>query len=316
MEPNRNRQVIVTGATGLIGQKLIERLTKRGDQAIAFVRNPERDRQRAPGASRYVEWSVSKESGEWRQVLQEADAVVNLAGAPIAERWTDEQKEKIYNSRIAGTRHLVEAMGELDRKPSVLVNGSAVGYYGASTTEVVNELSPSGDDFMARVCSDWEAEALRAEGEGVRVALIRIGIVLSPDGGALAKLLTPFRLFVGGTLGSGDQPWPWVHIDDLLDLILYALDNQQLQGPLLAVAPEQISNWQFSKALGHVLHRPSIFPLPPFILRMMLGEGAVAILSGQRVWPERTLNSGFDFNWKSVEEALRNLVGEKKLRDR
>ena len=308
MEQNRNRKIIVTGATGLIGSKLVARLAGRGDEVIAFVRNPARDRARVPQADRYVEWHARHVGGEWREAIDGADGIINLAGAPIAERWTDERKQKIYDSRVLGTRHLVEAIAGADRKPAVLVNGSAVGYYGASTSEVVNEFSPSGDDFMGHVCKDWEDEALRAEEHGTRVAVIRTGIVLSPDGGALAKLLPPFKWFVGGPFGSGDQPWPWVHIDDLLDLMLFALDNETVRGPLIGAAPDGITNREFSKALGRVLGRPAILPVPPFVLRLILGKGAVTVLCGQRVWPERTLKSGFDFTWKDIEGGLRDLL--------
>ena len=316
MELKQNRTIIITGATGLIGSKLAARLTDRGERVIAFVRHPERDKQRVPKASHYVKWEAGMHEGEWKEAIDDADALINLAGAPIAARWTDEHKQKVYNSRVLGTRHLVEAVMEAERGPSVLVNGSAVGYYGASALNHVDEASPPGDDFMGRVCADWEAEAVKAAREGVRVALIRTGIVLSPDGGALEKIVPPFRLFVGGPFGSGNQPWPWIHIDDLINLFLFALDNEKVEGPLIGAAPDDVTNKEFSKALGRVLGRPSFFHVPEFVLRLVLGEGAVTVLNGQRVIPRKTIESGFEFTWSGVEEALSDLLDKKKIVDR
>ena len=312
MEPQSNRRIVITGATGLIGKKLIDRLALLGNHTIAFVRNPERDRVRVPNASEYVSWNAMQAEGAWGASIEGVDAVINLAGAPIAQKWTPEWKDSIRDSRVLGTRHLVQAIANSEKKPSVLINGSAVGYYGSSAYQAVDESSPAGDDFMAEVCSAWEAEAFKGEEHGLRVATVRTGIVLSPDGGALAKMILPFRMFVGGPFGSGEQPWPWIHIDDVLDIILFILDNPEISGPVIGSAPEQISNADFCQTLGRVLHRPSLFHVPKFILRLILGEGAVTVLSGQRVIPQKLMKSGYNFRWNSAQEALSDLLTKKK----
>lgn len=309
MEARTNKRIVVTGATGLIGRELIQRMAERGDYVIAFVRNPEDDRTKSPAAAEYVEWSADMREGVWREKIDGADVVVNLAGAPIAQRWTDDVKRAIYDSRILGTRHIVEAIAAAKVRPGVLVNGSAVGFYGASAPNPVTEASPAGNDFLARLCVDWEYEAMRAGDLGVRTVTLRTGVVLDPEGGALQSLLTPFQLFVGGPIGSGSQPWPWIHREDELGLLLHAVDNPAVSGPLNGAAPQQINNRQFSTALGKALGRPSIFPVPPFFLRILFGEGAVALTAGQKVLPEKAQKTGYVFRWLEIGPALEDLVG-------
>lgn len=308
MAEKRSQRIIITGATGLIGSKLVRCLAERGDYVIVFSRDPERARRELPEASEHIRWSASMVDGQWVEAVAEADAVINLAGAPIAARWTSEHKKAIQESRINGTRCLVEAMGRAKRAPGVLVNASAVGYYGAMVNQPVTENSPAGSDFLATLCIAWETEARRAEAFGVRVVTVRTGIVLDPNEGALAQMLTPFKFFVGGPIGSGQQPFPWIHIDDEAGIFLWALDNAEVRGPINAVAPGIVSNLQFSRALGSVLHRPSLVPVPKFALSLLFGEGAIAISGGQQVVPERTTTLGYRFTHTDVEEALRDIL--------
>ena len=246
--------------------------------------------------------------GEWMEKINGADGIVHLAGAPIAKRWTEEWKTIVRDSRVLGTRHIVDAIEQASMKPDVLVHGSAVGYYGALVQEAVTEDAPPGNDFMGTLCYEWEEEALRAESLGVRVARIRTGIVLDPEGGALKELLPPFRFFVGGPMGSGEQPWPWIHRDDEIGILLHALDHPTVSGPFNAVSPHSINNRQFSKALGRALGRPAIIPVPHFVLKLMLGEGSVTVTGGQNAVPERTAQSGYTFQYTSVDKALKNLL--------
>jgi uncharacterized protein (TIGR01777 family) len=299
--------VVVTGATGLIGGELVSRLADRGDHVIAFVRNLERGRYDLPKAAEHILWSDSMPDGPWTDAVARADAIVNLAGAPIATRWTEARKHAMYASRIDGTRHIVEAIARADTRPRVLVNGSAVGYYGIAPAGRLDESSPAGTDFPARICIDWECVASTAEASGCRVVLVRTGLVLDRREGVLAKLLLPFRFFVGGPLGSGRQPFPWIHLDDEIGIILWALDSDTVRGPVNATAPGIVSNREFSRELGKRLGRPSALPVPPFALRLLFRGGADPILGGQWAEPKRALELGYRFRHPDLPEALRSL---------
>jgi hypothetical protein len=235
-----------------------------------------------------------------------ADVVINLAGAPVAQRWTNSHKVAIRYSRVELTRALLERIAQLEKKPVAYVSASAVGYYGTSLTETFIETSSPGTDFLARVCLDWEREANRATELGMRVAIVRTGVVLGPDGGALPMMLPAFRFGLGGKLASGKQWMSWIHIEDLIDAYLHAIDGTD--GALNATAPEPVTNAEFTHVLGEVLRRPTVFPVPELALKALFGEGAMILSEGQRVLPERTLASGYRFRYPDLEPALRSLL--------
>lgn len=307
MEDGKKR-IVMTGATGLIGRKLAVCLMERGDEVILLGRNIESLRSAVPGAADYLLWSGTMSDGPWASAIDGAYGVINLAGAPVASRWSDEQRKRIHDSRVLGTRNIVNAIARASHKPPVLINGSAVGYYGTSEKELFTERSGAGDDFLAKICLQWEEEAKRAEELGVRVVLLRTGIVLDPDGGALGKLLPTFKLFLGGTLGDGKQWFPWIHRDDELGMILWALDNEKVNGAINGAAPGIVTNREFSDVLGEVLHRPALFPVPEFALKLVFGDGAAALTKGQHVVAERARQLGYRFLHPELREALVDLL--------
>jgi len=306
---SHRRRIVLAGATGLIGSELTEKLAEQGDEVIALVRDPDAGRRKAPGAARYLRWSSSTKEGEWRDAIDGADAVINLAGATVATRWTEQQKRRIVESRVQSTRYIVDAIGNAGIRPRVLINASAVGYYGTSDSATFTEDSLSGKDFLGETCRKWEEEAERAREFGLRVVLLRTGIVLDPAGGALGKLLPTFRLGLGGPLGSGGQWFPWIHMEDEIGIILMGLDDERIDGPLNAAAPGIVTNREFSIALGKTLHRPSFFAVPAFVLKLVFGGAATTLLEGQHVIPERTVKLGYRFRHPQLDEALRDLLG-------
>jgi uncharacterized protein (TIGR01777 family) len=240
--------------------------------------------------------------------LAGTDAVIHLAGEPVAQRWNADVKRRIRKSRSTGTRHLVQAIGKLDRPPRVLVSASASGYYGDRGEEVLTETSAAGSDFLAEICQEWEREAGAVEALGVRVAIIRTGLVLGKDGGALKQMLTPFRLGVGGRLGSGQQWMPWIHVDDLIEMFVFALDSG-VTGPLNGAAPQPIRNVEFTAELARTLHRPAIFPVPRFALNLMFGEMAGIVFASQRMVPKAAEVAGFRFKFVELRAAFVDLLG-------
>ena len=310
--------IVITGATGIIGTELALKLISSGRSVVVFARNTAAAVAKIPGAAGYVRWDADMSSGEWAGALEGAHAVVHLAGKPLLEggRWTEEHKAACYDSRIKGTRTLVTAMAGLEKKPEVFVSSSAIGYYGAfeqceDTGDLV-ESAPAGTDFLAKICHDWEVEALPAGKLGVRVVLLRTGIVLSTRSGMLQKMMTPFSYFVGGPVGTGKQCISWIHLDDEIAVILQALDNPGWRGPVNAVSPEPITMSGFASELGVVMGRPSLFPVPKFVVQLIMGEGADYAVKGQKVVPGFLQEHGFRFAWPKLHDALADLVGNGK----
>ena len=304
-------KVAIAGATGFVGSRLVEKLQAAGHQAVVLSRDAARARRVFP-ASAYPNLEVvaytPAESGDWQNSIAGTGGVVNLAGVPIAEeRWTAARQQAIMDSRKLTTAKLVEAIANANPKPSVLVSASAIGYYGTSETAEFDENSPAGDDFLAAVCKDWESAAQPVKNAGTRLAILRFGIVLGM-GGALAKMLPPFKLFAGGPIGTGKQWFSWVHRDDVVNLILYALENPQVEGVLNATAPNPVRMSELCETLGAVLQRPSWLPVPAFALELLLGDGAKVVLEGQKVLPKQTLATGFQYQYPNLKLALEEIL--------
>lgn len=298
-------KALVTGATGFVGPRLLRLL----DKPVVLTRNPERARQSVGHlAGRIVRWDPQAGPPP-AEAFADVDAVLHLAGESVAEgRWTAAQKARIRDSRVIGTRHLVAGIAAAARKPAVLVSASAVGYYGDRGDEELVESAAPADDFLGRVCVEWEREALAAEASGVRVVTARTGIVLGAGGGALGKMLTPFRLGLGGPLGSGRQWMPWIHVADLARLYVHAAEQAAIRGPMNSVAPNPVRNSEFTRALGRQLHRPAFMPAPYIGLRILFGEFAQVLFASQRVIPRVALESGFEFKYPEIAAALREIL--------
>jgi uncharacterized protein len=304
-------KVVVTGATGFVGSCLVDRLHKVGYRVLVLTRNTTSARKVFPPEAfpnvEIIAYTPTV-SGAWQDAVAGSDGVVNLAGEPIAEeRWTPAHKQEILNSRQLGTQKIVEAIRNANPKPTVLVNASAIGYYGVSETATFDETSPAGNDFLSQVCQAWEAEANKVKEAGVRLVILRLGIVLG-QGGALAKMITPFKLFAGGPIGSGRQWFSWIHLDDLVELILQALTKSEMEGVYNATAPHPVRMADLSQAMGQVMHRPSWLPVPAFALEALLGDGAKVVLEGQQVIPKRTLASGFEYKYHHLQPALQEIL--------
>jgi uncharacterized protein (TIGR01777 family) len=299
-------KIVVAGGTGFLGRPLTERLVSKGHQVVVLTREAA-----SQEPARAVVWSPDGSVGAWANEIDGADAVVNLAGEPIAgRRWSADHKQQIRDSRIRATRSLAAAIGRASQPPSVFVSGSAVGYYGPLGDEWVVEATPPGSDFLAQVCHQWEAEATRAASSRTRVVRVRTGLVLERDGGALPPMLPPFKFGIGGPAGSGRQYWPWIHRSDWIDLVWWAIRTDTVEGPLNATAPEPVRNAEFARALGRALGRPSFMPAPAFALRLILGEMADALLlSGQRASPAKAGALGFSFTYEQVDDALAAIFG-------
>jgi len=304
-------KIIVTGSTGLIGSSLVNRLLADGHSVTRFVRTATKNPE--PQGVRSVAWDIDEGKINDAEIGAH-DAVIHLAGEAVAEgRWTTEKKQRIRDSRVAGTRLIAEAIARVEPRPRVFVSASAIGFYGNRADEILDETSAPGTGFLAGVCREWEAAGTAARGAGVRTVHPRIGIVLSTEGGALAKLLTPFRLGAGGQLGDGKQFMSWIALDDMIAGLVFALENESVAGAVNFVAPNPVTNAEFTHTLGGVLQRPTLFTVPKFAARLAFGEMADAVLlAGQRVMPERLQQAGYEFKYTQLEAALRHLLDEKK----
>ena len=298
-------KVLITGGLGFVGTQLSIRLLERGYQVTVVDRSPE-PHAFTPREVNYIAGD-STLKGAWQEEVAHQDGVINLAGFSIFGRWNDKTKKLIYDSRILTTRNVVEAMPP--KKGSVLCSTSAVGYYGFRNDEEITEEGSPGDDFLARVCVDWENEANNAADKGVRVAITRFGIVLGKTGGALGQMIPAFKKFVGGPLGSGNQWFSWIHMEDLLNAFIFVFENQEIRGPVNFCSPYPVRNRDLAKALGKILSRPSFLTTPGFMLRLVLGEFGSVLLEGQRVVPAKLLKNGFSFSYPDITGALKDVVG-------
>jgi len=302
--------VAVTGATGTIGRAVVAALRERGDEPVALSRDPDRAREVLGADVEAVAWPEPKSSPPPMEALRDCDGVIHLLGENVAQRWTDDAKREIRDSRVLGTRNLVAALRETGPRMRVLVSQSASGWYGARGNEPVDETQPVAADFLAQVVRDWEAEARAADEEaGLRVVLARTGVVLSPDGGALEKMLPFFKAGVGGPVAGGKQYVPWVHLDDVVGALLFCLDDEGAEGPVNVAAPHPVTNRELSKSLGRVLHRPAFAPVPGFAVKVLYGEMASIVTTGARVVPSRLEQLGYEFRQPDLEPALRDATG-------
>lgn len=296
-------KILITGASGLLGENLQKSFLAKGHELLLATRHkPKKDNQ--------IYWNIEKGfRDEDFARLEMLDAVVHLAGETITGRWSEEKKKKIRDSRVFGTRSLVDAFAKLANKPKVFVSASAVGFYGDRNDEELTESSAAGDTFLAKVCTEWETEARRAEDLGIRTVLVRTGIVLAKEGGALGQMLTPFKFGVGGVVGSGKQWMSWISLEDEIEIFNFALENESVRGAINATAPNPVTNEEFTKTLGEVISRPTILPLPEFAVKLVFGEmGDALLLDSTKVLPKRLKDYGFNFKFENLKDALEDAV--------
>jgi uncharacterized protein len=303
------KKIIISGATGLIGKKLIAVLSEKGYSITVLSRNKNSAKRILGDKADIMEWDYTKPSDDIVEVINGSFSIINLSGASIAgKRWNEEYKKVIYDSRVLTAKKITEAISKCNSKPDSFISSSASGYYGLDGEESMTEDSPSGNDYLAKVCNDWESSAMEAEKYGVRAVCVRIAVVLDKNEGALLKLIRPFKFFIGGHLGNGKQWFPWIHIDDLVNLFIFSLENPGIKGGLNGAAPEQTRNKDFCKILGKVMGRPGLFPVPGFALKIAIGEFATYLLTGRKIFPEKALRNGFKFKYDNLESALTNIL--------
>lgn len=297
-------QILITGGTGFIGSYLCERLARDGHYLTLISRSPEKYAEESAKNQNYISWdsNLSKE-------MDRADVVINLAGENLfGKRWTDEVKKRLYSSRIDLTNKLVDAIERSSSPPELLISASGINFYGASADEVLTEEKGPGEDFLANLCVDWEASALRAQEFGVRVAIPRIAPVLEDGDGIIEKMKLPFSLFVGGSLGSGDQYLSWIHMYDMISAIVYPIENNDISGPYNAASPNPVQMDEFANTMGKVMNRPSLFKVPEFVLATVLGEAATPVLASLRIQPKVLQQAGFEFQFADLEVALGDIL--------
>jgi uncharacterized protein (TIGR01777 family) len=300
-------KVLITGGTGFVGKKITSRLVQDRNEVTILTRSLKEPEKISPGIS-YLEGDPTRK-GRWQEAIKGQDVIINLAGASIFSKWTDQQKKLIRESRMNTTRHIVQGMKVQPQKKITLLSTSAVGYYGFHGDEELAEDSPPGNDFLARLAGEWEEEALKAEAQGARVVITRFGIVLGEQGGALSQMIPLFKKFIGGPIGNGRQWFSWIHITDLVEALVFLMQHPEISGPVNLCAPHPVKNKDLAKALGKALHRPSSFPAPGFMVKWVLGEFGSVILEGQRVIPKRLLDQGFVFRYPDIDQALQEVVG-------
>lgn len=307
------KKIVITGGTGLIGTPLIARLGADGHQITVLSRNPQKYKESFPTNVIFAVWDAQS-VGDWGQVIDGADVVINLASENIAgdnflpDRWSEKKRHKILQSRLDSSQAIVKAIESAENKPDLLLQASAIGYYGPHGDEWINEQSDSGQDFPAQVAVDWEKASDRVEELGVRRILMRIGLVLSTEGGPLTRIQEPFKFFVGGPYGNGRQWYSWIHIDDLVQAIRFLIAEEGISGPVNLVSPEPVMNKQFAKALGRAMNRPSFIPVPSFAMRLLAGDAATLVLGGQRVSSKYIQDQGFQFRFANIDRALQDLI--------
>lgn len=297
-------KIFITGGSGFIGTGLSAYFLTNG-HAVVAVGGRDASKTLSHSNFKYISADTTKK-GPWQEELKDIDAVINLAGRSIFKRWDEKYKKSIYESRILTTRNIVEALPS--GREITLCSTSAAGYYGDRGEDILTESEPSGSDFLAKVCRDWEEEAFKAKNKGVRVAAMRFGVVLGRDGGALEKMIPPIRFFVGGPIGNGRQWFPWIHIEDLISAIIFVLENKDVNGSLNFTAPESTRNIELVKTIAGILHRPAFMPAPSFMIRLILGEFGSSILASQRVIPDKLLKYGFKFKYPDIRGALINII--------
>jgi len=302
------KKIIIAGATGTIGKNLCRLLEERGDEVTVLTRNAETAKKIIPNAKAFIKWNAAPDENPCG-FFEGKDAVINLAGAPVVgKKWTADYKKEILDSRVNPTKAIVEAIGACKNRPAVFLCSSAIGYYGSRNNEVITEKSAPGTDYLSFVCKEWEKEASEVEKFGVRRVSLRTGIVIDKEGGALSKMLPSFRFFLGGYLGDGENWFSWIHWKDLCRIFIFTLDNETIKGGINATAPISDTMAEFSRTLGRTLRRPSFFNVPVFVLKILFGEGANALLSSQRVLPAELNRAGFKFEFVNAEKALTDIL--------
>ena len=301
-------KILITGGTGFVGTQLTSRLIQDRHEVTILTRSLKGAKGSSPGIS-YLEGDPTKK-GPWKEAIKNHDAVINLAGASIFSKWTEEHKKAIRESRVSTTQNIVEGIPSDPSKKITFFSTSAVGYYGFCGDEELVEDSPPGNDFLARIAKEWEGEALKAREKGARVVITRFGIVMGEKGGALSQMIPLFKKYIGGPIGSGKQWFSWVHIKDLAEAFAFLIKHPEISGPVNVCSPNPVRNKDLAKALGKALHRPSFIPAPGFMVKLVLGEFGSVILEGQRVIPRKLLNNGFVFQYPDIEKALQGIVGQ------
>jgi uncharacterized protein (TIGR01777 family) len=301
-------KILITGGTGFVGTQLTSRLIQDRHEVTILTRSLKGAKGSSPGIS-YLEGDPTKK-GPWQEAIKNHDAIINLAGASIFSKWTDEHKKAIRESRVSTTQNIVEGIPSHPSKKITLLSTSAVGYYGFTKDEELVEDSPPGNDFLARIAVEWEGEALKAREKGARVVTTRFGIVLGEKGGALSQMIPLFKKYIGGPIGTGKQWFSWIHIKDLAEAFTFLLKHPEILGPVNVCSPNPVRNKDLAKALGKALHKPSFMPAPGFMIKLVLGEFGSVILEGQRVIPRRLLEKGFNFQYPDIEKALESIVGQ------